>query len=141
MTEAARLSSLIGDIYDAALDPGLWPGVLEKTAGFVGGSSCNLTSTDTGLSGFDLHVDWGSDPYYVELMATKYHRLYPLPPLVMAYVQPGEVMSIDTLMPYEEYARSRFYLEWAKPQNLTDAVAVVLEKSATKFASVAVMLF
>ena len=79
MTDAARLSSLIGDIYDAALDPGLWPAVLEKTAGFVGGGSCNLSSTDTGLSDFDMHVDWGSDPYYVELMATKYHRLYQLP--------------------------------------------------------------
>ena len=34
-------SHLIGDIYDAALDPALWPGVLEGCAGFVGGVASN----------------------------------------------------------------------------------------------------
>src|SRR3954452_10565482 len=30
MDEAARLSALIANIYDAALDPSLWPGVLGQ---------------------------------------------------------------------------------------------------------------
>lgn len=141
MNEAARLSSLIGDIYDAALDPGLWPAVLESTANFVGGGSCNLSSTDTGVSACDIHIDWNSDPYYVELMATKYHRMYPLAPLAMAFGHPGDVLSCEVLMPYEEFARSRFYVEWCRPQGLRDAVAAVLEKSATKFATVSVMRF
>jgi len=36
--ETRVLLELIGDIYDAALDPTLWPGVLKKLAEFVGGS-------------------------------------------------------------------------------------------------------
>src|SRR5207248_902192 len=37
MLEAEELSALIGDIYDAALDPTLWPQVLPRSAQFVGG--------------------------------------------------------------------------------------------------------
>jgi len=43
MTSAeSALSQLIGQIYDAALDPALWPGVMERICGFVGGSIANL---------------------------------------------------------------------------------------------------
>src|SRR5512145_2318267 len=34
--DADQLSSFIGQIYDAAVEPGLWPGVLRRAAGFVG---------------------------------------------------------------------------------------------------------
>jgi hypothetical protein len=37
-----RISRLIGDIYDAALEPELWPGALEGICGFVGGSMANI---------------------------------------------------------------------------------------------------
>ncbi|MEZ5875801.1 MAG: hypothetical protein R3D30_13630 [Hyphomicrobiales bacterium] len=37
MAEAEQLSALIGGIYDASLDPSLWPGVLKKSADFVQG--------------------------------------------------------------------------------------------------------
>ena len=37
MDDVERISMLIGDIYDAALDPALWPTVLEQTATYVGG--------------------------------------------------------------------------------------------------------
>jgi hypothetical protein len=38
-SEAALLSELIGLVYDAALDPTLWPRALEQACVFVGGSS------------------------------------------------------------------------------------------------------
>ena len=33
--EVSELSHLIGGIYDASLDPALWPSVLEEIAGFL----------------------------------------------------------------------------------------------------------
>ena len=36
MDETERLSALVGDIYDAALDPTLWPRVVEKPADLLG---------------------------------------------------------------------------------------------------------
>jgi len=35
MDEIERVSNIIGDIYDASLDPGLWPAVLESIARYV----------------------------------------------------------------------------------------------------------
>jgi hypothetical protein len=37
MRDAERFSALIGDIYDAALDPSRWVTVLAQIARFVGG--------------------------------------------------------------------------------------------------------
>jgi hypothetical protein len=46
MDDTDAVSSLIGDIYDAALDPALWPGVLAKITIFVGGLASALYSKD-----------------------------------------------------------------------------------------------
>jgi hypothetical protein len=42
LREAEELSGLVGQIYDAALAPALWPDVLANTARFVGGRSAAL---------------------------------------------------------------------------------------------------
>jgi Transposase DDE domain len=44
MRETERLSALIGDIYDAALDPSLWFEVLQDAARFVGGPAASVYS-------------------------------------------------------------------------------------------------
>ena len=46
MDETAQLLTLIGDIYDAALDPSLWPLALGRAKGFVGGVAASLYSKD-----------------------------------------------------------------------------------------------
>src|SRR2546430_685339 len=42
MQQDRLLSALIGDIYDAALDPARWQNVLASVARFVGGASATL---------------------------------------------------------------------------------------------------
>jgi Bacterial regulatory proteins, luxR family len=44
-SETEQVSQLIGDIYDAALDPGLWVGTLEKTSNHVGGVALGVSET------------------------------------------------------------------------------------------------
>jgi DNA-binding CsgD family transcriptional regulator/PAS domain-containing protein len=46
MTEDNELRHVVGAIYDAALNPTLWPGVLARIAAFVGGSSRALSARD-----------------------------------------------------------------------------------------------
>src|SRR5262245_54702796 len=46
VTEVEQIQSLIGDVYDAAVDPARWTGALEKTCDFVGGSAATLFSKD-----------------------------------------------------------------------------------------------
>jgi hypothetical protein len=42
MLETEQLSALIGDIYDAALDPTRWVDVLGKTRAFIGGWAVSI---------------------------------------------------------------------------------------------------
>ena len=39
MGELEQVSTLIGNIYDAALDPALWSPVLQRISDFVGGTN------------------------------------------------------------------------------------------------------
>jgi hypothetical protein len=41
-----QIASLIGDIYDAALDPSCWSAALLKAKDFVGGSTATLYCKD-----------------------------------------------------------------------------------------------
>lgn len=73
MDEAQQLSTLIGGIYDAALDPALWPVVLRKATSFTEGSSASLYSKDaTSKTGAVYYTDGGIDPRYVTLYFDKW---------------------------------------------------------------------
>jgi hypothetical protein len=50
-SEASALSELIGDVYDAALDPTLWTRALDLSCAFVGGSSVILHWRDVAREG------------------------------------------------------------------------------------------
>ena len=129
MADLETASALIGDIYDAALDPALWVGVLHKMADFVGGPSSALVSHDTSAAAASFYYSWGDDPYYTKLYFDKYVKLNPtLGP--MALMRVGDVISLSEIVPMDELRRSRLYLEWAKPQGYADATIAVLEQSA-----------
>ena len=64
MDEDERLSRLIGDIYDASLDPALWVGVLEQTCNYVGGVTAALHSHDVSRRNASFHFSWNDNPEY-----------------------------------------------------------------------------
>ena len=76
MHETERLSALIGDIYDAALQPSLWANVLENAARFVGGPAASVFSKDVAKS-VQVFYQFGIDPGYVQLYVNKYIKLDP----------------------------------------------------------------
>jgi hypothetical protein len=79
LDEAERLSSLIGGIYDAALDPALWPLALRKASLFVNGHSSALFAKDaTSKTGVVYYDDGAVDPHYRQLYSEKYVKLDPL---------------------------------------------------------------
>jgi DNA-binding CsgD family transcriptional regulator len=138
MDETERVSSLIGDIYDAALDPSSWPAVLQKTCAYVEGCAASLYSEDSVQRSGQFYFSWGDDPNYTTLYLEKYLALNPLVVPMMLTAKAGNVISAVGLMPQEEYFASRFYKEWAQPQGYLDSVHAVLDKSATRYAAVAV---
>jgi DNA-binding CsgD family transcriptional regulator/PAS domain-containing protein len=131
MDETERLSALIGDIYDAALDPTLWVGVLGKTKGFIGGQCAGLAWKDAVTKRGDAYYDDGGlNPHYRRLYFDKYIKMDPCT-TGQFFAEIGEPVATEDQIPYDEFVQTRFYKEWARPQGLVDAALALLDKSAT----------
>jgi DNA-binding CsgD family transcriptional regulator len=124
-----QLSALIGDIYDAVLDPTRRVDVLDKIASFTGGQSGGLLSKHSLSKSESLYCYVGADPESLRVYSESYPKLDPTADSPRFGVE--QVVSTADLVPYEEFRRGRFYREWARPQGWVDVASAVIEKSAT----------
>jgi DNA-binding CsgD family transcriptional regulator len=128
-----QLSALVGDIYDAALDPSLWPNALCKAAGFVGGPAAALFFKNATSKTGNVAYEYGTDPHYRKLYFEHYVKLDPAT-IGHCFGQIEEPIAIGDLIAYDEFLQTRFYREWARPQGLVDFVAAVLDKNESSAA-------
>lgn len=129
---------LIGDIYDASLDPALWTGVLEDACAYVQGATATVMSQDSAFKSAEFHFQWGNDPKYLQLYQDIYVKLNPVLVPTLLYSKVGDIISTVDLIPYDEFLSSRFYKEWVAPQGYVDSVFTTLDKSSTGYAFFAV---
>jgi DNA-binding CsgD family transcriptional regulator/PAS domain-containing protein len=129
MDDRERLSALIGDIYDSALDPTQRIDVLDKIARFTGGHSGGLLSKHSLSKSEKLYCYLGADAESLRVYSESYPKLDPTADL--PYFGVEQVVSTADLVPYDEFRRGRFYREWAQPQGWVDLASVVIEKSPT----------
>jgi DNA-binding CsgD family transcriptional regulator len=137
MEQTKRLSELIGDIYDAALDPALWRDTLAGIAGFVGGQSAGLFSKDSVSKAANAYFTFGCDHHYLQLYLEDYWKFDPLASLSVFDV--AQIASTADFMPYDEYCETRIHREWGQPQGYVDSVSVVLDKSVTGVACLSIL--
>lgn len=133
MRDDENFSRLVGNVYDAALDPSLWVGVLQKCAEFVGGIAAALFSKDAATKTGDSAYYFGIEPRYKQLYFEKYIKLDPLT-IGHYFAEIGEPVAVADLIPYHEFLQSRAYREWGRPQGLIDVLNVALDKTATSAA-------
>jgi DNA-binding CsgD family transcriptional regulator len=113
------LSELIGDIYDAALDPALWTRALEHSCSFVGGSSAVLYWHDVATeNSAALHL-FNDDPHYTRLYFEKYMPMNPVFPAATFY-ESGLIYTPADIVPEAELFETRFHKEWVEPQGIVD---------------------
>jgi DNA-binding CsgD family transcriptional regulator len=133
-SDSELLYALIGDIYDAALDPGRWPDVIGKAARFLPGLSGALFVKDTVTKTGGVHFDDGGiDPYYKQIYFEEYIKLDPSN-TAHFFSEIDRPVSTTDILPYEEFTDSRFYREWARPQRLVDFISAALDRTATSAA-------
>jgi DNA-binding CsgD family transcriptional regulator/PAS domain-containing protein len=130
MAHAERLSELIGDIYDAAIDPALWHDVIGRAGFFVGGQVATIFAKSPVAANGHIYYETGIDPEYRDLYFEKYLKLDPTT-AGQYFAEIGQPVAVSDLMPYSEFQETRFYNEWVKPQGMVDFVSAVLDKSAT----------
>jgi len=129
MSELELLSALIGHIYDASLDPALWPTVFDRICDFVGCRQTSVVFQDVVGQKVDVYLTSTVDPHYRELFQTKYFRLNPIFPAVM-FSEIARTVPATEVLPREDFVQTRFAREWLTPQGYLDAVFTTLEKSA-----------
>jgi DNA-binding CsgD family transcriptional regulator len=133
MPDIAKYSSLVGDIYDAALDSSLWSGVLEKICKFIPGVYGNIWIQDANNRFANSIFTWGIDPEFFKSYLEKYGKINPAFPAAF-FNEVGAVFSSFNFVGGEQFYRTRFYKEWVAPQGLDDSIGAVLEKSSTSCA-------
>jgi DNA-binding CsgD family transcriptional regulator len=136
MREADELSRVIGDTYDASLDPALWPTAIESICGYVGAASASLHSQDSVSKATDALFWWAresSAPHFFKIYQEKYGRINPIFPGVIFFDVELPV-AVPDVISCEEFVRTRFFREWLAPQGLMDGLFSNLEKGATSCA-------
>jgi DNA-binding CsgD family transcriptional regulator len=136
MREADELSRVVGDIYDASLDPALWPTAIESICGYVGAASASLHSQDSVSRATDALFWWGresSAPHFFRTYREKYGKINPIFPGVIFFDVELPV-AVPDVISCEEFVRTRFFREWLAPQGLMDGLFSNLEKGATSCA-------
>jgi hypothetical protein len=138
MDELASFSGLLSEIYDAALDLALWPGVLKRISCFVPGSATTLESKDAVNNAVNVFYQDGSlPPEMTRLYNDQYGKLDPC--ATDHYLAPvGEPRATADIMPYDEFVRSRIYRELLRPYGWVDAATTALDRSGASIASVTV---
>ncbi len=129
-------SDLLGNIYDATLDPSVWQHVMAGIVAFVGGQSAGMGTYYPVSKNIEALCHFGCDPHYLQLQVGVYAGLDPHAGLF--FFPPEQVVSIADIMPYDQYLDTRFYREWAQPQGWIDSACAVLDKSATSFSMLGV---
>ena len=131
MSELKEFSDLVGNIYDASLDPALWPAVFEQVCRFVRCSSAHLFAQDSvHKTTASRYFTWGDEPEFTQLYIDKYAKLNPMFPGAL-FFNVEEVHQLIEIIPREEVRRTRFCIEWMAPQEIIDDMFAILEKSAT----------
>src|SRR6202158_5788624 len=136
MREADELSQVIGDIYDASLDPALWPNAIECICDYIGAASASLHSQDSISRATDALFWWGresSAPHFFKIYLEKYGKINPIFPGVI-FFDVEQPVAVPDVISCEEFVRTRFFREWLAPQSLMDGLFSNLEKGATSCA-------
>jgi DNA-binding CsgD family transcriptional regulator len=126
-----QLSSVIGKIYDCAIDPALWPGALESMCGLIGAAHGSVSLIDYKQQTIRLATQWGLEPYWLKLLSEKYGALMPLYG-VYQKMNVGEIL--NTQMTIDRHGdqnalQSPFFTEWAIPAGLRDVAAACIMRT------------
>lgn len=127
-SEVERVSELIGDIYDCAIDPGLWPETLARIHDLIVCANAVLYVYDTEKLSYRMHsivgvsAQWERRMYDFDAdIAAIYNYLGNLPtrPLDDYFVLRRDIAD-DFLF------SNRYFLEWAQPQGISDLIQATL---------------
>jgi DNA-binding CsgD family transcriptional regulator len=130
MANIETFSALVGDIYDASLDPALWRPVFDKVCTYVGAAEAGIILQDNIRKIAEVSLGSTRNPRYRQLYVEKYFRINPMFP-TKTFFNVETTITIPDIVSRDELCRSKFGKEWLAPQQYVDSVFSIAEKSAT----------
>ena len=115
---------LVEQIYDAVVEPGRWPQVLEILADFLEGAATKLTFQNTRTlrsEASSVRMPPEADRTYAEY----YYKTNVFLPRI-AKLRAGTLIPVWNLLPREAYQRSEFYNDFCRPGDMCHPIGVVL---------------
>jgi DNA-binding CsgD family transcriptional regulator len=132
------LPELIDLIYDAAVDPTLWPRFLDRLCDMAPGAKSVMMMHDANTRSINASVtarweeDWTTSytDYYVK------HNQWTAE---FAHFDVGRAMIVDDIVPRAVTMKSEFYEDWLRPQNLVTGVTVSVFKENLRYMNFSVL--
>jgi len=118
------LDRLVGQIYDAVVEPGRWPQVLETLSDFLDGAATKLTFQNARTlrsEASSVRMPPEADLTYAQY----YYKTNVFLPRI-ARLQAGTLIPVWDLLPREVYQRSEFYNDFCRPGDMCHPIGVVL---------------
>jgi DNA-binding CsgD family transcriptional regulator len=130
--ETEALSDLIGQIYDCALDPGRWPGVLGRIARAVEARVGMIAVHDLVENRPIRTFAYGMPAVAVWLYEARYATRNPIAVALATRQVEGTVDTLGTLVEAEAWGRSAMYREFVRPLGLGDVLGVAALRSTRR---------
>ena len=124
MTTLEEFSDLVGDIYDAALDPALWDKTLRRVFFLAGGNNSALVVYDRNGRRRPHIIAANFDPTQNRKYDEYFSQIDPLAP-VLRRSRIGVLVTARAVV-NESQRCGEFYTDWAHPNETGDTVFVNL---------------
>jgi DNA-binding CsgD family transcriptional regulator/PAS domain-containing protein len=118
MSLADDVIDLIGQIYEAGVEPRLWDATMARLGERFRANGGILATTVGGSNQLSFSSEFGNEPEWQALYNREFHKPE-VNPLFPAFrrVRPGVVATDWMLLPKQKLIRSAFYNEWSLPQD------------------------
>jgi DNA-binding CsgD family transcriptional regulator len=136
--ETRLLSTVIGDVYDAALDPEAWPRALASICACTQSVACTINYHDMSKGAALLAHEHGTDPHFSRLYVEHYADKNPLVAAIMSEAI-GDPKRMRDLVPSEVFEASQLYLEWCAPQRYDDLLGACIYREGARMGALAVV--
>jgi DNA-binding CsgD family transcriptional regulator len=117
-----QFSSLVADIYDAALDPTRWDQALRHVCSVTGGNNSSLVLYDQGKRRRPHIIAANFDPLQIRKYDEYFCQIDPLAPILERSL-PGVIVTARSAT-QESQRCGEFYNDWAHPNQTGDTVFV-----------------
>jgi DNA-binding CsgD family transcriptional regulator len=135
--ETKLLSAVIGDVYDAALDPDAWPRALASICECMHSAASTINYHDMSRGTALLAHEHGTDPHFSRLYVEHYADKNPLVAAIMSEAV-GDPKRMRDLVPPAVFEASQLYVEWCAPQRYDDLLGACIYREGARVGALAV---